>query len=430
MIRRAVLYLLLLFLILTQSLWANDLEERTVRVRANLGRRTSYGTGFFWQDSSHVVTAYHVVMGADSIEIIDGGNKYEDIVVEAASGSHDLVLLRIEDSDLRSRAVPMQGVPTSSVRVFSPATVVAYPHNSAQPHTFLANPTKRYGDSSKGLRDRESRSYFYENIRVATYDLTIFSGMSGAPVFEGGEIVAVVSGSITEGGSLVWAVPLFYLSQLEEYNSDPDRMDWPELSLMNAAVARRIVFGGEPPPPEYSVTVSAGQNVLTAEEAEIPSANDKLDLFGRVAFDTTFYRFNLRAGARVTAHYFQYRRSYQTLPGLSSSSETVDAFALAFGASGGYVVTRWRLQPYLGLSFAVPLYVAGDAKIFPLISALELALRVSDRFSAIAEFALMNYAEQNIDFDLYGNSSTRNDWALRSKLFLGISFSPVRGRWE
>jgi len=72
---------------------------------------------------------------------------------------------------------------------------------------------------------------------VLLIDLTVYSGLSGAPVIHNGKVVGVISGSINEGGGLAWAIPSSHLSQL--ILSDPSLVrapsavnNWPKLDIM------------------------------------------------------------------------------------------------------------------------------------------------------------------------------------------------------
>ena len=54
------------------------------------------GTGFIWDDAGHVITNYHVIGGADSIEVVLHDQMTYEADVVGISPSHDLAVLRIE----------------------------------------------------------------------------------------------------------------------------------------------------------------------------------------------------------------------------------------------------------------------------------------------------------------------------------------------
>ncbi len=54
------------------------------------------GTGFIWDDAGHVITNYHVIGGADSIEVVLHDQMTYEADVVGTSPSHDLAVLRIE----------------------------------------------------------------------------------------------------------------------------------------------------------------------------------------------------------------------------------------------------------------------------------------------------------------------------------------------
>ena len=54
------------------------------------------GTGFVWDDAGHVITNYHVIGGADSVQIVLHDQMTYEAEFVGASRSHDLAVLRIE----------------------------------------------------------------------------------------------------------------------------------------------------------------------------------------------------------------------------------------------------------------------------------------------------------------------------------------------
>ena len=64
------------------------------RTTAEVPRGT--GTGFVWDDAGHVITNYHVIGGADSVQIVLHDQMTYEAEFVGASRSHDLAVLRIE----------------------------------------------------------------------------------------------------------------------------------------------------------------------------------------------------------------------------------------------------------------------------------------------------------------------------------------------
>ncbi|MCY4074865.1 MAG: trypsin-like peptidase domain-containing protein, partial [Acidobacteria bacterium] len=53
------------------------------------------GTGFIWDDAGHVITNYHVIGGASSVEVVLHDQMTYEATFVGASPSHDLAVLRI-----------------------------------------------------------------------------------------------------------------------------------------------------------------------------------------------------------------------------------------------------------------------------------------------------------------------------------------------
>jgi S1-C subfamily serine protease len=53
------------------------------------------GTGFIWDDAGHVITNYHVIGGADSVQVVLHDQMTYEAVFVGVSASHDLAVLRI-----------------------------------------------------------------------------------------------------------------------------------------------------------------------------------------------------------------------------------------------------------------------------------------------------------------------------------------------
>ena len=63
------------------------------RTTAEVPRGT--GTGFLWDDAGHVITNYHVIGGADSVEVVLHDQMSYEADFVGASPSHDLAVLRV-----------------------------------------------------------------------------------------------------------------------------------------------------------------------------------------------------------------------------------------------------------------------------------------------------------------------------------------------
>ncbi|MCP4225178.1 MAG: trypsin-like peptidase domain-containing protein, partial [Actinomycetia bacterium] len=73
-------------------------DASIVRINADIPNRgISNGSGCFWLSGDQILTAYHVIQGADRIRVYAGGKAYKDVQVVSISPSHDLALLQVGD---------------------------------------------------------------------------------------------------------------------------------------------------------------------------------------------------------------------------------------------------------------------------------------------------------------------------------------------
>lgn len=79
---------------------------------------------------------------------------------------------------------------------------------------------------------------FDESIDVIPIDVTVYSGMSGAPIVtEDDRVIGILSGSYDEGRGVAWAIPVKYVDELLQKPPINRAIDgtfrWPDLTLMS-----------------------------------------------------------------------------------------------------------------------------------------------------------------------------------------------------
>ncbi len=146
------------------------------------------GTGFVISSSGLVITAHHVVDGADDIRVYKGSKSYDAELV-TANKTLDLALLRI-DAALN----PVRMAPSQSVRLAQSVFTIGFPNTDVQG----LSPKVTRGDISSlsGLRDSP---------RHWQISAPVQPGNSGGPLFDtsGGVIGMVVSTlTATSSGSI------------------------------------------------------------------------------------------------------------------------------------------------------------------------------------------------------------------------------------
>lgn len=200
------------------------------------GGVNSFGTGFFVASDGRIVTAYHVIQGSRKIRVNHHGQAYHSILVESIAPNLDLATLRIIGLEqsmpfLQLTSGLPSGVENENLSVLGHAAGI-------RDQRFTARMTRRDFALSKEIRGPNfERLFGLDNIQLIPIDLTIYNGLSGGPLLSSKGVLGVVSGSLTEGGSIAWAIPSGYISSksMQSVNRPASEIQrWPELSLMGS----------------------------------------------------------------------------------------------------------------------------------------------------------------------------------------------------
>jgi hypothetical protein len=149
---------------------------------------------------------------------------------------------------LRSRCAPTPGLilPLGGTvpAVGEELRVEGYPQQVGPSQEVQARATTSALIDSRSLRTPQGERLFLSGIQVIPVDLTIYGGMSGAPLVRAGRAVGVMSASLNEGGAIGWAIPMKYIEQMTRIGGlPPHEVEWPELTLLSSAfrAAQRTV---------------------------------------------------------------------------------------------------------------------------------------------------------------------------------------------
>jgi hypothetical protein len=197
--------------------------------------RIGLGTGSFISSDGKVLTAFHVVDNAKSLEITYAGKPYTSITVLALDPDHDLALLKIDDSDLHPTYLDLA---TSAPDFVGGEVVTIYGHSAQVFNQTIPGSISRNLVLSQEIRDPKSNQHIFalENIPLLPLNTVIFGGLSGGPVIRDGKLIGIVSGSLTEGGSIAWAIPVTQSSidAMKRVGRPTGAFDWPAFRLMAA----------------------------------------------------------------------------------------------------------------------------------------------------------------------------------------------------
>jgi hypothetical protein len=205
---------------------------------------SSQGTGFLFGQDGLIVTAYHVVENAKTIEIRDNSFRLlSGITIEHLDPEHDIAILKSTPTGLPGL------VPTTEIQPAQTGIVVVGSPRGTSRQTFSGQITSDGQIDSMSLSGANARPIFARSIAIFTTDVTIYSGMSGAPVLsQSGEVIGILSGSYEEGRGIGWAIPIGYALDLLRNPSSNITVNqvgvWPAMDLMGPAwISLKRSFG-------------------------------------------------------------------------------------------------------------------------------------------------------------------------------------------
>lgn len=194
---------------------------------------SSQGTGFYVSTSGQILTAYHVVRNAVELEVYDKDlSRLKGVTVSRIDERRDLALL----STTSDGTFPKLSLAANAPNAYSDAKIAGSPRGLPQQVIYGKITSAGYVPSTS-ISSAGGKRVFQESIDVLPVDITVYSGMSGAPVMSpSGTVIGVLSGSFDEGRGIAWAIPIKYLDSLMARpvigKPASDTFRWPQLTLM------------------------------------------------------------------------------------------------------------------------------------------------------------------------------------------------------
>lgn len=231
---------LILLLAATEHVFAQD---AVVGIYSDLGSSEGQGTGFFYSSSGDILTAYHVIEGARSLEIFHQGHRYKDhqIIVESVDPNTDLAHLRITNLPRSPRYYPLA---TQATQWASGQQLNSIGYLRGIPNQHLKGYFTQQGRlMSAQVRDKKgNRLFAHKTVELLpVYMDGIYSGASGGPILLHNRVVGILSGSYDEGGSFTWGIPVDYMRDMQKIGRRASQISkWPRFSLMNQRYWRNL----------------------------------------------------------------------------------------------------------------------------------------------------------------------------------------------
>ena len=178
-------------------------KKFTVEITAYGSDFVSTGTGFFLSKDGKIATNYHVIEGASRIEVLDCNNQTHPVKqVLAADPDMDLAVLKI-DGTYTAAALNRKDYDTGD-------KVYALGSSNGLTYTF--------SDGIISSRARVVEDYHPDMTYIQT-TAPISHGNSGGPLIdETGKVVGINTWMDTGGQNLNFAIPVFYLDELDYSN--------------------------------------------------------------------------------------------------------------------------------------------------------------------------------------------------------------------
>src|SRR5271165_254345 len=182
---------------------AQERSNGILYIYARKGYNIETGTGFFVNSEGAFVTAYHVINGATSADVYDPKNKkYSSVQLISSDSTNDIAVLTVNDPTTNYFTFDDQAPKVGTV-----LSTIGHPWG-LRDQTFRARTTQNGYADSLSLFNADGKGIYTKSVTIIPLDVTIYNGMSGAPLLNaGGNVIGMLSGSFNVGGSLAWGIP-------------------------------------------------------------------------------------------------------------------------------------------------------------------------------------------------------------------------------
>ena len=165
------------------------------------------GSGFIWDTQGHIVTNFHVVYGADAIQIVLDDQSSYDAKVVGVDPDHDLAVLKVQAPT--HKLIPVAIGNSQNLQVGQQVLAIGNPFGLD--HTLTTGVVSALGRSIKSVTDRTIEG-------VIQTDAAINPGNSGGPLLDSaGRLIGVNTQIISPSGAFAgigFAVPVQMVNRI------------------------------------------------------------------------------------------------------------------------------------------------------------------------------------------------------------------------
>jgi hypothetical protein len=398
-----------------------------VRIEADTSNGISHGTGFFWKDRNHVITAYHVVYGSKKITLFYPHFSSSNVAIEYASNEHDLVLLAIlERVTVEPTVFDMdESWLGNNFGLDAKLEVYGFPRGWTNSHRIEGYFTKSTFEDSSIPMNGEKPVFKPDNkMDLIPIACDMFSGLSGAPLIYGGQLIGVMSGSLIEGGSLSWAMPIKYVAEMRNFNLAPSQMKWPDLAY--TVGFRSYCTANELPKSYFSAQIAAAAEVVNYDlEANLASYEPLLSLSG--SFFWGSYKLHSQVSLQLEAALAFPTIRYQTLPGFQVATNVKRLYTDLVLVYDYCFFQGKELQPFVGVG-------AGGIVSFDFFSYSQIPVDISlllvghvgliifQHFGIEVQTRFFSDPTDAVEFNDFGNSIISQTFDYHLHLYVGLRY--------
>lgn len=292
----------------------------------------AFGSGVVISPRGEVLTCYHVVEDATAVRVFYL-NRFYDAKVFAIAPDRDIAKLRMVGVDLPTEYNEPSISPSTKMLG---RNLYIYGFVAGMfDQRIAAQATQEHFVLTEQMKDTQGKRLFDQSgIPVIPLITTVYKGLSGAPVIDGAAVIGILSGSLSQGGSVAWAISVENASDRYMMSVDAPRPNfvWPKLTLMSNGweTLRRQSGVGEAVVQRIESLDPVLHNLENSDRGECNESRnlvqgfDKVqDLLGNGSIDSTLSSdFSRVRGAEIDAEFGRtMNRNAQALKSFNANSD-------------------------------------------------------------------------------------------------------------